>query len=101
MELACSPSSLYLFACIQKLNSVPVPDVLRAEHFLPYFASQGYDAYALSLRGTSKSPDPSGAVGTQASICVLLSSHEKLAFSWADWEPWSGHRGIIIIQHEI
>jgi alpha-beta hydrolase superfamily lysophospholipase len=45
---------------------VHVPDVLRAEHFLPYFASQGYDAYALSLRGTSKSPDPSGAVGTQS-----------------------------------
>lgn len=43
-----------------------VSHVLRAEHFLPYFASQGYDAYALSLRGTSKSPDPSGAVGTLA-----------------------------------
>jgi pimeloyl-ACP methyl ester carboxylesterase len=25
-----------------------------AEHFLPYFAARGYDAYALSLRGQAR-----------------------------------------------
>jgi pimeloyl-ACP methyl ester carboxylesterase len=30
-----------------------------AEHWLPYFSRLGYDAYAVSLRGTSASPEPS------------------------------------------
>jgi pimeloyl-ACP methyl ester carboxylesterase len=28
------------------------------EHYLPYFASHGYDTYAINLRGTSLSPTP-------------------------------------------
>ncbi|TFJ87564.1 hypothetical protein NSK_000915 [Nannochloropsis salina CCMP1776] len=37
-----------------------------AEHFLPFFAAQGYDSYAISCRGTSPSPSPN----QEASITI-------------------------------
>jgi pimeloyl-ACP methyl ester carboxylesterase len=49
-----------------------------AEHWLPYFASQGYDAYAVSLRGTGASPEPAPrSIGVDehvADLSAFLSS---------------------------
>ena len=36
------------------------------EHFLPYFASKGYDAHAMSFRGHGESDYVSGETGTFA-----------------------------------